>query len=209
MSMDETKEVKIKKKKKLSKSGLIVLIGIIIIAIPCLVFASILGISALQTGSPRDGKRFKDDLVNEITKQDCSDIQADLSGIAGVESVEVKVSEGQFKVFIDTDDSLSEVQIDTIVSDAYSKVTSKLPIASYFTRTQSAKMYDLQINVYTTAEASGNRQYKLLHKNSAEETFQIDDLAHPKDAQLVKELEGGASTSGEASDDSAEEKPTE
>lgn len=209
MSMDETKEVKIKKKKKLSKSGLIVLIGIIIIAIPCLVFASILGISALQTGSPRDGKRFKDDLVNEITKQDCSDIQADLSGIAGVESVEVKVSEGQFKVFIDTDDSLSEAQIDTIVSDAYSKVTSKLPIASYFTRTQSAKMYDLQINVYTTAEASGNRQYKLLHKNSAEETFQIDDLAHPKDAQLVKELEGGASTSGEASDDSVEEKPTE
>lgn len=207
--MDETKEVKIKKKKKLSKSGLIVLIGIIIIAIPCLVFASILGISALQTGSPRDGKRFKDDLVNEITKQDCSDIQADLSGIAGVESVEVKVSEGQFKVFIDTDDSLSEAQIDTIVSDAYSKVTSKLPVASYFTRTQSAKMYDLQINVYTTAEASGNRQYKLLHKNSAEETFQIDDLAHPKDAQLVKELEGGASTSGEASDDSVEEKPTE
>ena len=207
--MDETKEVKIKKKKKLSKSGLIVLIGVIIIAIPCLVFASILGISALQTGSPRDGKRFKDDLVNEITKQDCSDIQADLSGIAGVESVEVKVSEGQFKVFIDTDDSLSEAQIDTIVSDAYSKVTSKLPIASYFTRTQSAKMYDLQINVYTTAEASGNRQYKLLHKNSAEETFQIDDLAHPKDAQLVKELEGGTSTSGEASDDSAEEKPTE
>lgn len=209
MSMDETKEVKIKKKKKLSKSGLIVLIGIIIIAIPCLVFASILGISALQTGSPRDGKRFKDDLVNEITKQNCSDIQADLSGIAGVESVEVKVSEGQFKVFIDTDDSLSEAQIDTIVSDAYSKVTSKLPVASYFTRTQSAKMYDLQINVYTTAEASGKRQYKLLHKNSAEETFQIDDLAHPKDAQLVKELEGGASTSGEASDDSVEEKPTE
>ena len=209
MSMDETKEVKIKKKKKLSKSGLIVLIGIIIIAIPCLVFASILGISALQTGSPRDGKRFKDDLVNEITKQDCSDIQADLSGIAGVESVEVKVSEGQFKVFIDTDDSLSEAQIDTIVSDAYSKVTCKLPVASYFTRTQSAKMYDLQINVYTTAEASGNRQYKLLHKNSAEETFQIDDLAHPKDEQLVKELEGGASTSGETSDDSIEEKPTE
>lgn len=207
--MDETKEVKIKKKKKLSKSGLIVLIGIIIIAIPCLVFASILGISALQTGSPRDGKRFKDDLVNEITKQNCSDIQADLSGIAGVESVEVKVSERQFKVFIDTDDSLSEAQIDTIVSDAYSKVTSKLPVASYFTRTQSAKMYDLQINVYTTAEASGKRQYKLLHKNSAEETFQIDDLAHPKDAQLVKELEGGASTSGEASDDSVEEKPTE
>lgn len=206
--MDETKEVKIKKKKKLSKSGLIVVIGIVIILIPCLVFAAILGISALQTGSPRNGSRFKDDLVNEITKADCTSIQSDLSSISGVETVEVEVSEGQLKVFIDADDTLSESQVDAIVTDAYNKVISKLPIATYFTRTDSAKMYDLQINVYTTVEASSTRQYKLLHKNAAEETFQIDDLAHPKDAQLVKELEGGV-TSDDTTDESAEEKPTE
>lgn len=208
--MDETKEVKVKKKKKLSKSGLIVVIGIIIIVIPCLVFAAILGISALQTGSPRDGSRFKDDLVTEISKDDCSSIQADLASISGVENVEVKVSEGQLKVFIDTNDSLTEAQVDTIVSDAYAKVTSKLPVTTYFTRTADAKMYDLQINVYTTAEASANRQYKLLHKNSSEESFQIDDLAHPKDAELVKELEGKAiaDAATDASEDT-EEKPTE
>ena len=197
MSMEETKEVKIKQKKKLSKSGLILIIGITIIAIPCLVFAGILGISALQTGSPREGSRFDDDLVNEITSSDCNDIEDDLSRISNVENVVVKVSEGQLKVFIDTTDSLSEADVDSIVSDAYSKVTSKLPVATYFTKTDSAKMYDLQINVYTTAEESSSRQYKFLHKNSAEEQFAIDDLAHPKDPSLVAELYGEKVDTGE------------
>lgn len=206
--MEETKEVKIKKKKKLSKSGLIIVIGIGIIAIPCLVLAFILGISALQTGSPRDGSRFKDDLVNKISSSDCSALETDLKSLSGIDSVEVVLSEGQLKVFIDANDSASESQIDTLIKDAYNKVNTKLPIATYFTRSATAKMYDLQINVYTTAEATSSRQYKLLHKNAAEEAYQIDDLAHPKDEELVKELEGKTTTE-DINDDSAEEEPTE
>lgn len=194
-------EVKTKKKKKISKSGLIIIIGVAIILIPCIVFAAILGISALQTSSPREGSRFDNDLINEITNADVDEIQTILSGIGSVENVEVKVSEGQLKVYIDTIDTLSEEQIDSIVSDAYSKVIAKLPITTYFTRTASAKMYDLQINVYTTIEASENRQYKFLHKNSAEETYAIDDLAHPKDPELVAELEGTAQDTTDAEDD--------
>lgn len=208
--MEETKEVKVKKKKKLSKSGLIIIIGIVIIEIPCIVFASILGISALQTSTPRDGSRFKDDLVNKITNDDCKAIETSLKTIGNVETVEVVLSEGQFKVFIDTNDTLTEAQVDAIVSDAYNKVIAKLPIATYFTRTSSAKMYDLQINVYTSAEQSAIRQYKLLHKNAAEETFQIDDLAHPKDQKLVDELEGRIPAEDDiAEEDAEEEKPTE
>lgn len=187
--MEETREVKTKQKKKLSKSAIILIIGIIILVIPVLVFVGILGISALQTGSPREGSRFDGDLVNEITKDDVNSIQASLETISNIDGVEVKLSEGQLKVFIDTNDSLTEEQVDAIVSDAYTKVTSKLPIATYFT-TGSAKMYDLQINVYTTAEANPNRQYKYLHKNAAEEEFAIDDLAHPKDAAVVAEARG-------------------
>nr|MCR4856071.1 hypothetical protein [Erysipelotrichaceae bacterium] len=85
--------------------------------------------------------------------------------------------------------------VDSILTSAYNSVNSITPITTYFTATESKKMYDLQINVYTTAEASeigsaNSRQYKLLHKNSAEETYGIDDLAHPKDASLAAELEG-------------------
>lgn len=204
--MSEIKETKTKKKKKLSKSAIVIIVGLSIIAIPCIVFAAILGISALQTGSPREGSRFANDLVNEITDEHVSSIESSLNSISNIESVEVKVSEGQLKVFIDTNDSLTSEQIDGIVNDAYNKVTSTLPVNTYFTSNDSARMYDLQINVYTTAEAVENREYKLLHKNAAEESYKIDDLAHPKDESLVKELEGGVVSQ---EDDTLEEEATE
>lgn len=206
--MDETKEIKVKQKKKISKSALVLIIGLVIIAIPCLVFVGILGISALQTGTPREGSRFDGDLVNEITSSDVDDIEADLNTISSIESIEVILAQGQLKIYIDTDDSLNEKQVDKIVNEAYNIVTSKLPINTYFTKTDSAKMYDLQINVYTTAEDSENRQYKYLHKNSAEESFAIDDMAHPKDAKLKAELEGKITEVEQTDSSEEEEKPT-
>ena len=201
-------EVKVKKeKKKLSKSAIVLIVGIVVIAIPVLVFVGILGISALQTGTPRNGSRFDNDLVNEITNDKLTTIENDLNTISNIESVEVVLSEGQLKIFIDTVDTLSEEDVDKIVNEAYTKVTSTLPISTYFTATDSARMYDLQINVYTTIEASpvgeeNHRQYKFLHKNSAEETYQIDNLAVPKNADIAKELEGLDETDDSSNDSS-------
>lgn len=184
-----------KKRKKLSKSALVLIIGLFIIAIPIIIFLAILGISALQTGAPREGSRFDNDLDPAITSGDVKFLQDDISTISSIENVEVILSQGQLKVYIDTNDNLTEEQVDSIVTNAYNKVNSKLPINTYFTATDSRKMYDLQINVYTVAEASpigaeNSRQYKLLHKNSTESQYSIDDLAHPKDPNLAAELEG-------------------
>ncbi|MBO4920169.1 MAG: hypothetical protein J5365_08465 [Erysipelotrichaceae bacterium] len=184
-----------KEKKRMSRSALVLIAGIIIIAIPVLIFAGILGISALQTGSPRIGSRFDGDLQPAITDKDLTELKTELSAIGSVEDVEVILSQGQLKVFIDANDSLSEEQIDSILMSAYNKVTAKLPIGTYFTGDDSRKMYDLHIHVYTSADASAigdenGRQYKLLHKNSTEETYGIDDMAHPKDPALAAELEG-------------------
>ncbi len=201
-----------KEKKRLSRSALVLIVGLIIIAIPVCIFVGILGISALQTGSPREGSRFDNDLDPAITNDDVSNLQQKLSVLGQVENVEVVLSEGQLRIFIDTNDNLSEEQVDSILTSAYNAVNSSLPITKYFTATESKKMYDLQINVYTTAEASeigaaNSRQYKLLHKNSAEETYGIDDLAHPKDPALAAELEGltePETTEEETSEESGE-----
>ena len=101
-------------------------------------------------------------------------------------------------------DSLSEEQVDSIITSAYNKVNSLLPVNTYFTSTESSKMYDLSINVYTQVEASeigssNSRQYKLLHKNSTESQYEIEDLAHPKNPELAAELEG-LTPSGEESE---------
>ena len=194
--MSEVNSVKQpRKRKKLSKSALVLIVGLCIIAIPIIIFLAILGISALQTGSPREGSRFDNDLEPTISSSDVSALQEDLKTLSSVDEVEVILSQGQLKIYIDTNDNLSEEQVDTIVTNAYNKVNSKLPINTYFTASESKKMYDLQINVYTVAEASpigaeNSRQYKLLHKNSTETQYSIDDMAHPKDPNLAAELEG-------------------
>jgi hypothetical protein len=184
-----------KERKRLSRSALVLIVGLIIIAIPVCIFAGILGVAALQTGSPREGSRFDNDLDPRITDDHLNTIKQQLSAIGQVDDVEVILSEGQLRIFIDTNDNLSEEQVDSILTSAYNSVNSTVPISTYFTATESKKMYDLQINVYTTAEASdigaaNSRQYKLLHKNSAEAQYSIDDLAHPKDPALAAELEG-------------------
>ncbi len=197
--MSEVKEKPVKAKKKLSRSALVLIFGLIIIAVPVIIFLSILGISAMQTGSPREGSRFDGDLDPTITSADVDALKGDIEGLGSFEAVDVILSQGQLKIFIDTPDSYTEQQVDSLLTAAYNKVNSRLPISKYFTATESKKMYDLQINVFTTAEASeieaaNSRQYKLLHKNSAEETYGIDDMAHPKNAQLAAELEGRIET---------------
>lgn len=179
----------------MSRSALVLIAGIIIIAIPVLIFAGILGIAALQTGTPRTGSRFDGDLQPAIMDKELADLKSELSAIGSVDEVEVVLSQGQLKIYIDTNDSLTEEQIDSILMSAYNKVISKFPIGTYFTGDDTRKMYDLHIHVYTTANASAigddnGRQYKLLHKNSTEETYGIDDMAHPKDPALAAELEG-------------------
>ena len=217
--MSEKKDKKEKKekkeKKRLSRSALVLIVGLIIIAIPVCIFVGILGISALQTGSPREGSRFDNDLDPAITDAQISTLKQSLSSIGNVDDIEVILSEGQLRIFIDTNDSLSEEQVDSILTTAYNAVNTTLPISTYFTATESKKMYDLQINVYTTAEASdigsaSSRQYKLLHKNSAEEQYGIDDLAHPKDPALAAELEGLTETEADTGEvDSENESESE
>ncbi len=207
----ETKQPK--NRKKLSKSALVLIIGLLIIAVPVIIFVAILGIAALQTGSPREGSRFDNDLDPKISNSEVSSLEDSLKSISSIESVEVVLSEGQLKIFIDTDDNLSEEQVDSIVTEAYNQVNSKLPINTYFTASESRKMYDLQINVYTSPEASpigavNSRQYKLLHKNSTEAQYGIDDMAHPKDPELAAELEGLAPVNTEESGEEGEEEGT-
>ncbi len=191
-----------KEKKRLSRSAIVLIVGLIIIAIPVCIFLGILGVSAMQTGTPREGSRFDGDLDPAITETNVESLKTKLSALSSVEDLEVVLSQGQLRIFIDTVDTLSEEQVDSLLTSAYNAVNSELPISTYFTASESKKMYDLQINVYTTAEASAigddnGRQYKLLHKNSAEETYGIDDLAHPKDPALAAELEGLTETPAE------------
>lgn len=209
--MSEVNKTKVtRQKKRLSKSAVVLIIGILIIAIPIAIFLAILGISALQTGSPRLGSRFNNDLNPEISNSQVEALTSELKAMSSIEEVEVILAQGQLRIFVDTDDNMSDEQFDSLVTSVYSKVNSSLPIDTYFTATDTEKMYDLAINVYTKAQASdldadSSRKYKLLHKNSMEDTYQIDDLANPKNPELAAQLQGNNEINTEEETEGSEE----
>ena len=117
--MSTKKEKKEKKeKKRLSRSAIVLIVGLIIIAIPVCIFLGILGVSYLQTGTPREGSRFDGDLEPAITEEKLSSLKDKLGQLSSVEELEVVLSEGQLRIFIDTNDSLTEDKVEALLSSA-------------------------------------------------------------------------------------------
>lgn len=199
------KEVKpvTKKKRKLSKPALMLVIGIVIIAIPCLIFGGIILSSAFNTGTPIFGDRYAGDLDPAITSDNMEKIKSEVSSIAGVEKVEVVLPSGQLRVNIDTSDDLSKEEIEAIANEAYEKVKGVLPIETYFTSTETKKMYDLAINVYNVISDDDNMIYYELTKNAMSEKETLQLVSEPLNPELVEQLENAQNPSNDAETDSS------
>lgn len=206
-NIDKIKEIKTdndKKTKKLSKSAIVLIVGLCIIAIPCIVFLGIILSASLKTGKPILGDRFKNDLVNEISKSHCADIEKDIKALSNVELVEVELPQtGRLVVSVDVSDSLSEEETTKLAESIYETVIKTLPVNTYFTATDNARMYDLTINVYTQAQASDTRTYIIVTKNSQIELPSYQVVSKPLNEELAKELRG------ETQEEPEEETPAE
>lgn len=193
--MSETKTVKTKK--KMSRSALVLTIGLIIIAIPCLVFGWILLSAALETGTPITGNRYDGDLNPAITKTDTSQLEAEIIALPGVENCEIVLKSGQYRINVDATDSISESEAESLANKVYDTVNSKLPVSVYFTADSSKKMYDLAISVYNRID-SDDMVYALLTKNSVMSVPNVQIVSKAVDEQLAKELRGEIEVSDDA-----------
>lgn len=195
--MSEIKETK--KKKKLSKSAIVLIVACAIIAIPIIVFAVILISASLQTGKPILGDRFKNDLNPSISSSNEKAIVAEVKNIDKVDDCEIVMTSAQFRVNVDANDSISESDAETIGQKVYEIVNKELPINTYFTISGSgAKMYDLAVNVYNyipeNANDNGFISY-LITKNSkmSEPISKFNN--EPVSEELAKQLRGEAAPS--------------
>lgn len=200
-----TKQKQIKKKKKMSKGGIVLLVGAIIILIPCLIFGGILLSAALETGNPVVGNRFNNDLNPSISSSATSSLENSIKALSGVEDCNIVLTSAQYRVNVDTIDSLSDSEIQSLVVEVYNLVNQQLPVSTYFTSTDSEKMYDLSINVYNTT-SDGNIYY-ILTKNSKMTAYSIQCVSSPVDEDLAKELRGEntPSTEDTSTEDTSEE----
>ena len=181
-------------KKSLSKAAIILIVGIVVIAIPCLIFAGILISSALESNSPVIGSRFDNDLSTKITTSDVENVKSVVSNVTGVENVEIDgIETGQFIVMVDVIDSYDEEQSSKIAEEVYKKVIEKLPVSTYFTTTDTNKNYDLSIHVYNRTSANDDYDswsYVIITKNAKMDLPTTQIVSTPLDDHLAKELRG-------------------
>ena len=191
----ETKQVKTKKK-KLSRSGLMLIIASAIILVPIIIFLIILGTSMIGNNTPKTGNRFKNDLDPAITETNKNNILKETEGLSGVEKVEVNLPTAELRIYVDTNDSLSKDEIKTIAEEVYDIVDKEIPVSTYFTVSSNGeKMYDLEITVYNYVDGdeSGRIIYTLT-KNS-----KMDEAAGQFTSEPISP-ETAASVTGQSSD---------
>ena len=182
------KEKQVKGKKKLSKGALVLIISLIIILIPCLIFGGILISAALESGKPVDGNRFKGDLNPAITSSNTSSIKNSIEDLSGVEKCDIELTSAQYRVNVDTVDTLTDKQIEDLCVDIYNIVNKELPMATYFTASSSEKMYDLAVNVYNKID--DDNIYYILTKNSKMDTYSVQCVSSAVDEELASDLRG-------------------
>lgn len=193
-----------KQKKKLSKGGIVLLVGIIVILIPLLIFGGILLSAALETGKPVEGSRFTNDLNPAITNSQTTSLESSIKAISGVEDCEIVLKSAQYRINVDATDSLSDSQVKELAVNVYNTVNSTLPVSTYFTATDSMKMYDLAVNVYTQLEEP--HIYYLLTKNSNMSEYSLQCVSSAVDEDLASELRGENVT--DSTDENVDEEST-
>lgn len=194
------------KTKKISKSALVLIIGLAIIAIPIIVFLIIILSASLKTGTPILGDRFKGDLVEEITKKDVSYLEDEIKKISGVEKVEIDYPDtGRLTIMVDVSDSFTKEEVEKKAEEVYAVVIERLPVEKYFTQTETARMYDLSIYTYNKMENTGTNTLIITTKNHDVELPIVQNAYEPVNEEIAKELRGELDTDEPDTDDAGDD----
>ena len=183
----ETKE---KKKGRMDAASWIIIVGLLIIAIPCAAFLYILLSAQAATGTAISGDRFTGDLDPAITETQMANVVTSVETIEGVESAEVILKSATVRVYVDTLDEMTPEVAEGIANQAYEKLTAECDPSVYFTQTASKKMYDIEVHAYNLAENRDSEEfvYVILSKSSSMEAPIARLVSEPLDPELAAQL---------------------
>ena len=189
--MSQTKkEKKAKKKGRMDAASWIIIIGLLIIAIPCAAFLYILLSAQAATGTAISGDRFTGDLDPAITETQMANVVTSVETIEGVESAEVILKSATVRVYVDTLDEMTPEVAEGIANQAYEKLTAECDPSVYFTQTASKKMYDIEVHAYNLTENRDSEEfvYVILSKSSSMEAPIARLVSEPLDPELAAQL---------------------
>ena len=199
LSRVNREKTKVKKKFKINW---LLIFAIICLAIPTSALVWVLYTAQLETQTPQIGDRFNGDFAYEINESDLGPLKSSLQEIGGIEDITISMRVATLRIYIDVTDSLDEKRISEIAVEAYEKVNEKFPIATYFSNREGDEegrtiitQYDLEIYVYNNMEFTDNFIYFRLVKNSASETYNVQNVGKPLDPALAERLRNAEQTS--------------
>ena len=183
-------EKKAKKKGRLDAASWIIIIGLLIIAVPCAAFLYILLSAQAATGTAISGDRFTGDLDPAITETQMANVVTSVETIEGVESAEVILKSATVRVYVDTLDEMTPEVAEGIANQAYEKLTAECDPSVYFTQTASKKMYDIEVHAYNLTENRDSEEfvYVILSKSSSMEAPIARLVSEPLDPELAAQL---------------------
>lgn len=198
-----------KKKRKVSISNIILIVGIVVVMIPVIALGVILLQAQRGSNTPIPGNRFENERTYEISDTMLTDLEKELQNVAHLEKGSVSLKVATVRVYADVEDTLTEQEIEDVLMDIYETVDGSIPVETYFTLQGNAKEYDLEIHAYNNVELAGTEEYiyKILTKNSAMTTFVIDTASTARNEELANELtavDDGTVVEGEGAEDTSE-----
>ncbi len=176
--------------KKANRTNKVFWTCLILFLLPFAIFGWMLMSAAMDTGSPILGKRYEGDLDPAITKAELETIKDRTKSISGVEKASINLATATLRVYADIGDLADAEEAKKTASEIYDVVTSTLAPEVYFTKTDTKKMYDMEVHVFNrdTDMDQPGWVYVIETKNSGMEKPITQLVSQPLDAELAEQL---------------------
>ena len=176
----------VKRKFRLSSSNLVLVTGLLFVLVPSLIIGTILLASTLQTGTVIRGNRFVNDLDPAIDQNLLSLTAEALETTEGFDLVELNLKAATLRVTLTVSADLDEKAQLELSERILSTIDAVLPFATFFSATDSKKMYDLEVLAYDQVENPST--YFSITKNALMEEAVLQDFLVPKNPVLVETI---------------------
>jgi hypothetical protein len=178
---------KARKRIPLTPSNLILFTGLIFLLVPTLMVGYILLESTLETGTVIRGNRFSNDLNPAIDENLVSLVREALSTTEDVRLIELNLRAATLRVTLEVASDLNASAQAQLAATIVSTVDSVLPLETFFTSTDSRKMYDLEVLAYDTLTEPST--FFKITKNALMEAYVLQDLLQPQNPSLVERIQ--------------------
>ena len=135
-------------KARIRRLNISIIICVLLLMIPVSAFGYIVYQAWKSNNTPIEGNRFVGQHQPEITETLMENAKTKILSVEGVESADIHTVVATTRVLVDMRDDMTEEELRAAAEAIYAAIDEVLPIATYYTNTETIEMYDLDISVY-------------------------------------------------------------